>query len=157
MRDDPEFKRKRKEYNAARWKRTRIEGMERARAWAVANPERTKEIYKASRTKRQIACIFRNCRKRAKARGLEFTIELADVVIPDVCPIFGLPFVYGATLDNCDFAPSIDRIDSSKGYVKGNVQVISRLANCMKWTATDRQLLDFAHGVLLYFAEKAYS
>lgn len=147
VKNDPEFKRKRKEYNARynREKRDKMNALRRA--WALANPERTKEIARASREKRQIEYIFRNVKKRAKKLGREFSIDLSDIVIPDVCPIFGVPFVYGATVDNCDFAPSIDRIDSSKGYVKGNVQVISRLANCMKWTATPAQLVAFANGV----------
>ncbi len=148
MRNDPEFKRKRKEYNARynREKRDKMNALRRA--WALENPERTKEIARESRTRRQMQYIYRNVRKRAKKIGREFNIEMTDLAIPDVCPIFGIPLVYGATIDNCDFAPSIDRIDSSKGYVKGNVQVISRLANCMKWTATPEQLIAFAEGIL---------
>lgn len=148
VRNDPEFKRKRKEYNA-RYNREKREKMNALRrAWALANPERTREIARECRKRRQIQYIFRNVRKRAKAMGREFSIELSDIDIPETCPIFGVPFVYGASLGNYDFAPSIDRIDSSKGYVKGNVQVISRLANCMKWTATREQLVMFAEGVL---------
>lgn len=40
------------------------------------------------------------------------------------------------------------REDSTKGYIKDNIQVISYLANVMKSHATDAELLQFAHGVI---------
>ena len=95
--------------------------------------------------------MLRNAKRRAAKSGREFSIGLEDIAIPEVCPIFGTPLVYGAAGGNCSFSPSLDRIDSSKGYIKGNVQVISHLANSMKWTATPEQLLAFALGVLAIY------
>ena len=45
------------------------------------------------------------------------------------------------------YSPSLDRIDPNKGYVKGNVQVISRLANIMKSNASPEELRAFANWV----------
>ena len=68
-----------------------------------------------------------------------------DIIIPDVCPIMGTKF------DRADkkTAPSIDRIVPSLGYIKGNVQVISTLANQMKWNSTREELIQFCKSVLL--------
>lgn len=71
---------------------------------------------------------------RAKKIGVEFNIEPADVIIPDVCPVFGKPFNY-ESISNA-WKPSLDRLDNEKGYVKGNVRVISWRANKVKNDST---------------------
>ena len=58
-------------------------------------------------------------------------MELSDIVIPDVCPVLGIKLDCAAGL-KADALPSLDRIDSSKGYIKGNVWVISWRANQLK-------------------------
>jgi len=47
-----------------------------------------------------------------------------------------------------DSNSSIDRIVPELGYIKGNVQVISRLANQTKNSATKEQLIVFAKNIL---------
>lgn len=70
--------------------------------------------------------------------GVPFNLVPGDVEIPDTCPILNLPMVAGTR-----HAPSLDRIVPELGYVKGNVQVISRKANVMKNDATMEELKRF--------------
>ena len=87
--------------------------------------------------------LLKSAQGSAIKRGLDFNIEISDVVIPEMCPILKVPM-----LRFTDYAPSIDRIDNNLGYVKGNVQVISRKANSMKYSATATELLSFATWVV---------
>lgn len=74
--------------------------------------------------------MWNAAKSRANKKGREFSIELSDVVIPALCPVLGIP------MDR----PSLDRIDGTKGYVKGNVRVISHRANMLKNNATIEEL-----------------
>lgn len=74
--------------------------------------------------------MLSSARSRAKSKNLDFNIALSDIELPEVCPLLGIPLSINAS--NKDFAYSLDRIDSSKGYIKGNVWVISDRANRLK-------------------------
>jgi hypothetical protein len=92
---------------------------------------------KHGRSKSDEFLMWNRTKTRAKKKNLEFTIELSDIVIPETCPLLSIPLVkgeghYGPTPNS----PSLDRIDSSKGYIKGNVWVISHKANNMKSDST---------------------
>lgn len=69
-------------------------------------------------------------RKRSKKRGYTSDLELKDLVIPEKCPIFGIRLEYGGKYKFN--APTVDRIDNSKGYTKDNIMIMSRAANQMK-------------------------
>ena len=73
-------------------------------------------------------------------------ISKEDIKVPIFCPILDikLEFHFGQGAGGKPSSPSLDRIDNTKGYIKGNVQVISHLANQMKSTATKEQLVKFA-------------
>lgn len=75
--------------------------------------------------------LWYRAKRRATERNQEFLISLEDVIVPDVCPVFKTPFV-----ENTPYAASLDRKDSTKGYIKGNIQVISNRANIIKNDAT---------------------
>lgn len=89
--------------------------------------------------------MLQSAKKRAKAKGIEFTITLEDIVIPKKCPILGIPIYVGEGFIRYH-SPSLDRVDNKKGYIKGNVAVISYKANGFKgdMSITDvRKLLKY--------------
>lgn len=59
--------------------------------------------------------------------------------MPKFCPILKIQLCYTNTkpLDN---SPSLDRIDSTKGYIPNNVHIISWRANRIKSNATPEEL-----------------
>ena len=75
--------------------------------------------------------MVNDARKRAKEKGLEFSISAKDISIPTVCPVLGIPLFQGEN-KWCDNSPSLDRIDNLKGYTKENIAVISLRANQLK-------------------------
>jgi hypothetical protein len=83
--------------------------------------------------------MYWGSKKRAADKGFEFSIDLSDIVIPEYCPLLGIKLMHGTGF-LIDESPSLDRIDSKKGYVKGNVWVISHKANTMKSDATLEEL-----------------
>ena len=74
--------------------------------------------------------LYYRAKRRAKVKGLEFSITEKDIHIPKLCPVFG-------TLMD---VPSLDRINSSKGYTPDNIKVISNRANMLKNNATIEEL-----------------
>lgn len=81
------------------------------------------------------ACYL--AKQRAKKKGLEFSLTPADIVIPALCPVLSVPFVFGQRhVHN----PSLDRKDNSLGYCSENVRVISYRANQIKNDANLEEL-----------------
>jgi hypothetical protein len=118
---------------------------EKTRAWSKrwndANPIRRKEISRKAGERYRARHQARGMIKRAKRRGLVCTIVETDIVIPKVCPVLGVELkraTGGKT--GGPHSPSLDRIDNTKGYEKGNIVVVSNRVNKLKNDATLEEL-----------------
>lgn len=80
-------------------------------------------------------------RKRQNAKQLkkwEWELERKDIDWPKNCPILGIELDYFAD-SRSENSPSFDRIDSTRGYVKGNVIIVSWRANRIKNDGTSEE------------------
>lgn len=93
---------------------------------------------------------------RAKLFGLPFDIEFSDIVIPDFCPLLDIPLI-PAKRAISNNSPTVDRIVPVKGYVKGNVWVISQKANQMKSDNTVEQMRHFIKVIEAKLGEVAHN
>ena len=132
---------------------------EKSKQWVKDNPEKRKETarkYKAANKEKAFTYITNNyewyllnsARNRARIHNIDFSLSVEDIVIPEICPYLQIPLTRIRGQGRQDYNPSLDRIDSSKGYIKGNVRVISDKANRMKNSATKEELLQFAKSIL---------
>lgn len=81
--------------------------------------------------------LLESSKSSAKTRGLEHNIKRSDIIIPTHCPVLGYLLKPGGRAFD---SMSIDRIDSTKGYIPGNICVISWRANRLKSDATLEEL-----------------
>lgn len=89
--------------------------------------------------------LWTAAKERANKSGIPFDIELSDIVIPDSCPVLGISIDkrLGRGRRKPD-SPSLDKFIPEKGYVKGNVQVISWRANWLKNNGTVEEWIKIA-------------
>ncbi|WP_158665254.1 hypothetical protein [Ensifer adhaerens] len=100
--------------------------------------------YMAARRKSRWAKVkLAELRCRAAKQGVPFDLVEADLVLPDKCPVLGVPLEIG-TGKQSERSPSVDRITPALGYVKGNVVVVSNRVNSLKRDATVAELLAIA-------------
>jgi hypothetical protein len=105
---------------------------ERVRQWQADNPEATKLI---------------RARSRSKVRDIEFSITVEDILAAwpgdSRCPVFRVELVrnFGQAHASAS-SPSLDRTDNGRGYVAGNIWIISVEANGKKRDYSIGELAD---------------
>lgn len=137
-----------KEYQKEYYRKNREKSLSASKKWQVQNKERFLDTVHRWQERNPEYILWYVARQRAKRTNLEFAITKEDIVVPEVCPYIGCKLTTTKGQGRVWTNASIDRLDSTIGYVPGNIQVISDLANRMKQDATVEQLLNFAKGVL---------
>lgn len=116
------------------------ETIDERKRYYTNNLERKQKYRKKHSEERALSGI----KQRAKIKNLPFDLTLEDISIYSVCPVFGISLERSTTGKQANNSPSVDRIDSTKGYTKDNIQILSNKANRMKQDATPEELLMFA-------------
>lgn len=127
--------------------KTRSDRIAYSKKWYDENRLRVSNVARETRIKSPEKVLLTGARTRAKRKKLEFNIDAKDVIVPELCPILGIKLEIGDKRVQ-ESSPTIDRIDNSKGYIKGNVQVISYKANTMKSNANPEELVLFAKWII---------
>lgn len=88
--------------------------------------------------------------RRAKYRTREFNITLDDLLNQwdkqnGICPYTGIKLIHPIRIkdEGLIYMASLDRIDSTKGYIVDNIQFISAAANLAKNNMTHEQMIEF--------------
>lgn len=135
---------------ARRWQEENPERLrERVRRWKADNPEKPREASRRWQASNPAKKLLGQCRRRARDRGRECTItaEMIEAMLaPMLCSATGLPLSleHGGDSARNPWAPSIDRIDCSKGYVPGNVRVVCALYNIARGDFPDEAVMTMA-------------
>lgn len=74
---------------------------------------------------------------KCKERNIPFNLTQEDIAIPKYCPVLGVELNRDF---NSPWCATVDRIKPELGYVKGNVIVVSKRANCIKSDATVEEM-----------------
>lgn len=126
----------------------------RSRILYYENPvkyrNKQKELRQFQKDANQNYYIWYMIKTRAKRKNISFDIEVEDIIVPNECPILKIPLHYECR----ENTPSMDRIDNSKGYIKGNIQIVSYKANTMKNSASPKELTEFAKWILDNFTDE---
>jgi hypothetical protein len=128
--------------------KTRARWREKAKRQYAAKKELRIEQMRANRALvrqdvgRQMQLLFNSARARAKKDGREFTITKEWLALqPRYCAISGIPFIIIQD-GRGPLTPSLDRIDSSKGYTPENTQIVACWYNLGKSDWNDTEIQD---------------
>lgn len=123
--------------------------------WAVRRSEKAQR-WQEKWGKREDTPLYRSQKEKYRAKkvnalrtGYSWNISFGDIQWPTHCPILGIELDYFSPYCS-ENSPSFDRINSSMGYEKGNVQILSWRANRIKNNGTaeeHRKIADYLDSI----------
>ena len=98
--------------------------------------------------------VWYSIEKGAKRRSIPFSISIDDgwaiyLKQNKLCPYTGEKLVFPTSYDKHDGNLSLDRINSSKGYTKDNIQWVLKWVNLAKHTLSHTQFLEMIKKIYL--------
>lgn len=120
--------------------------------WENGGKEKKQSYIKANPVKKITSTLVSGAKHRAKDKNISFDIDLdyvrsmvgENAEFASHCPVFGIPLNWSCLRGNGNGplpnSPSLDRLDPERGYVKGNIWIISHRANTIKSNATHEEL-----------------
>lgn len=134
-----------KTYRAKYMEEHKVEAYARSRKWIAENPERHLSVRQRYDARWPFMRLLGKSRMRAKAAGLEhnLTKEWARARWTGKCELTGAEFKLTKGNQNA-FSPSIDRIDSSKGYTQDNCRIVLWAVNRFKGDESDEIMRQIA-------------
>lgn len=136
-----------KEYQKRYREKHRQKLTEYAKEYYLKNKDKINQHNQAQKKANPERVLWQSAKERAVKLNLLFELNISDIVIPDYCPILGIPLFKGKGKVGNN-SPSIDKIDPLLGYTKDNIQIVSFQANTMKSNASKEDLLLFSYWVL---------
>jgi hypothetical protein len=95
----------------------------------------------------------------AKRRKIELSITVQEawelfLFQKGRCALTDIPLTFPTKSHHSVGTASLDRIDSGRGYVTGNVRWVHKIVNVMRSTMTDRQLLKWCRRILRHHKKR---
>jgi len=96
-----------------------------------------------------------NIRNSAIRRNLKWDVDLPylwNLFLHQnrMCKISGVSLNFSSSINLRDGTASLDRIDRSIGYIRGNLQWVHKIVNEMKWDMTDVELINWCNTISHY-------
>jgi hypothetical protein len=110
-----------------------------SKKWQKDNKEKTNLLRRRYNRRNADRRMITSAKQFCKNTDIPFDLKPGDIVVPENCPVLGIPLFQGDGKRSWN-SPSIDRIIPEKGYVKGNVIVVSWRVNRIKCDATIEEL-----------------
>jgi hypothetical protein len=95
------------------------------------------------------------CRHRAKIKGWDFQIA-TDILVSlwqkqnGICALSGIAMTRIAGSGRLPYNVNVDRKDSSKGYIPGNVQLVCSAVNSIKSNLPDKDFVRLCKAIARY-------